>query len=170
MQELYLHWERDRNSHMGHQAMWLTAMHSGSDVTVCPNCVAVHEGTYNRKMRKRLTCACVYGFNVWSHDKAQTGNCVCVLRSFSPSPWQPVFILFASGCMSRRELCHFHPRKCPCQRLLKFGTTCTLDSHPSLIQGVAKTLRNPRSQTRTNIQHLHVKAPKRGNSCHTLLR
>lgn len=133
VQELYLYCERDRNSHMGHQAMWLTAMHSGSDVTIRPNCVAVHDQTWNRKMQnciKRFTCVCVYGFNVWSHDKAKTGNCVCVCSAIILSiTMETCFILFASGCMSRREPCHFHPIKCPCQRLLKSSTTCTIDSH-----------------------------------------
>lgn len=83
VRELYLHWEWDRNSHMGHQPMWLTAMHSGPDTNVCPSvsqCTTKQSSLHAKHCIKlfKCVCVCVYGFNVWSHDKAHTEVTVCV--------------------------------------------------------------------------------------------
>ncbi len=54
-------------------------------------------------------CACVYGFNVWSHDKAQTEATVSVCSAIilSITMETSFYLICIWVYQPQRELCHF---------------------------------------------------------------
>jgi len=104
-----------------------------------PRCVTVHNQAESSKHAKHCIkiykCVCVYGFNVWSHDKARTEATVCMCLAIILSiAMETCFYLICIWVYQpqrererereRERAVSFSPRKhhCPPQRLEKFHT------------------------------------------------
>jgi len=68
---------------MGHQPMWLTAMHSGPDTNVCPGvsqCTTKQSSKHAKHCIKMYKCVCVFMVSMCDHmiKHGLKQLCVCV--------------------------------------------------------------------------------------------